>query len=251
MPDPALRAGLVLLRPWSRDDVPAIVAACQDPAIARFSPVIPFPYAESDALTWLASQEPRRLAGEGFDLAVVHRESGSVLGAIGLGSVSTKLCSASIGYWLAAEARGHGYVTTATRMLARWAFDTVAWLALNSLQTRTTLPRNVSRSDAASSERDSCVRTCSCASAANGEIHSSTAFCPTSCPSSSDACPRQVTAPASMPPRCTTGTLSRQGPVGGSRLPRSVIGAWCVVESPSIQRCAQTGSARGVRRLRQ
>lgn len=125
MPDPVLRTGLVLLRPWTRDDVPAIVTACQDPAIARFSPVIPFPYAESDASAWLESQEPMRLAGEGLDLAVVHRESGSVLGAIGLGNVSTTLRSASIGYWLAAEARGRGYMTTATCMLARWAFDTL------------------------------------------------------------------------------------------------------------------------------
>lgn len=139
MPDLALRAGLVLLRPWSREDVPAIVAACQDPAIARVSPVIPFPYAKSDALTWLESQEPMRLAGEGFDLAVVHRESGSVLAAIGLGSVSTKLCSASIGYWLAAEARGHGYMTTATRVLARWAFDTLGLARLEL----TTDPDNV------------------------------------------------------------------------------------------------------------
>ena len=122
-PNPQLRDGSVLLRPWSRDDVPAIVAACQDPAIARFSPVIPFPYQESDALGWLEDQEPTRSAGEGLDLAVVHAVRGTVLGAIGIANLSTTLLSASIGYWLAPEARGHGYMTTATRMLARWAFE--------------------------------------------------------------------------------------------------------------------------------
>ena len=31
--------------------------------------------------------------------------------------------SASIGYWLAGEARGQGYISRAVRVLARWAFD--------------------------------------------------------------------------------------------------------------------------------
>jgi RimJ/RimL family protein N-acetyltransferase len=139
LPDPLLREGFVLLRPWSREDVRAIVAACQDPVIPRFSPVIPFPYEESDALGWLEGQEPMRLAGEGLDLAVVHTESGSVIGAIGIGNVSTTLLSASLGYWLAAEARGHGYMTTAARMLARWAFDSLGLARLEL----TTDPQNV------------------------------------------------------------------------------------------------------------
>jgi RimJ/RimL family protein N-acetyltransferase len=122
-PDPQLQDPPVLLRPWSETDVPAIVAACQDISIARWSPVIPFPYQASDALGWLQAQQPMRLAGDRLDLAVVHAETGSVLGAVGLGSMSATLRTAEVGYWLTAEARGHGYMTTAVRLLARWAFD--------------------------------------------------------------------------------------------------------------------------------
>ena len=82
-PDPPLRAGGLRLRPWRRADIAAIVAACQDPAISRYSPNIPRPYSEADALGWLEGQEPSRLAGAGLELAVAEAESGVVLGAIG------------------------------------------------------------------------------------------------------------------------------------------------------------------------
>jgi RimJ/RimL family protein N-acetyltransferase len=123
LPDPQLQADSVRLRAWSQADVPAIVAACQDLSIARWSPVIPHPYGTGDAVAWLAGQEPARLAGEGLDLAVVASETGSILGSIGLTNASTILRRAAIGYWLAPEARGHGYMTTAVRLLAAWAFE--------------------------------------------------------------------------------------------------------------------------------
>jgi RimJ/RimL family protein N-acetyltransferase/diadenosine tetraphosphate (Ap4A) HIT family hydrolase len=138
-PDPPLRSDDVLLRPWRRADVPAVVAACQDPAISRWSPTIPRPYTDSDALAWLAGQEPARQGGECLDLAVVHATSGQLLGAIGMGNVQIAGGTASIGYWLAPDARGHGYITSAVRLLARWAFD---HLGLARLEL-TTDPENV------------------------------------------------------------------------------------------------------------
>jgi len=66
----------VLLRPFDRRDVPAIVAACQDPEIPRWTSV-PAPYTESDALAWLDSTEE-----ESF--AVVDSSSGDLLGSIGV-----------------------------------------------------------------------------------------------------------------------------------------------------------------------
>lgn len=133
LPEPQLRDGHVLLRPWSNDDVPAIVAACQDQSIARWSPVIPYPYADSDARGWLDSQEPTRAAGEGLDLAIVHTETSAVLGAIGISNVSMTLLSAEVGYWLAADARGHGYMTQALRLLAPWVFDELGLARLQLL----------------------------------------------------------------------------------------------------------------------
>ena len=138
-PSPPLAAGSILLRPWARDDLPFVVEACQDPEVSRYSPVIPFPYTEADAIDWLESQEPARLAGGGLDFAVVHARSGERLGAVGM-KLNALLRSAEIGYWLAQQARGHGYITSAARAIARWLFDDLGLARLEL----TTDPDNLS-----------------------------------------------------------------------------------------------------------
>jgi RimJ/RimL family protein N-acetyltransferase len=138
-PDPLLQGDAILLRPWNGEDVPAIVAACQDPAISRWSPSIPYPYEESHALNWLEQQEPTRRAGQGLGLAVVHTTSNELLGAISMGTGKLAQGTASIGYWLAPQARGHGYITSAVGLLARWGFEQLGLARLEL----TTDPENV------------------------------------------------------------------------------------------------------------
>jgi RimJ/RimL family protein N-acetyltransferase len=122
-PNPPLTAGCVGLRPWAMKDLPFIVDACQDPAVSRYSPSIAFPYSDADARSWLESQEPARLSGCGIDFAVATADTGALVGSIGLTSVNSTGMAATVGYWLALEARGHGYITDATRAISRWAFD--------------------------------------------------------------------------------------------------------------------------------
>jgi RimJ/RimL family protein N-acetyltransferase len=138
-PDPPPTDGVVLLRPWHDDDIEFVVQACQDPEVSRYSPVIPFPYAEADAIGWFDSQEPARLAGEALDLAVSDALTGRPFGAIGLHKVDRRLLSAETGYWLAREARGKGYMSRAVRLLAAWVLDE---LRLERLELRTD-PENV------------------------------------------------------------------------------------------------------------
>jgi RimJ/RimL family protein N-acetyltransferase len=109
-----LRDDELLLRPPADADVPAIVAACQDPDLARFIPGFPSPYGEEDARTWLAT---RAVAKGSRTFLIVDAASGELFGAIEvrLGETGT------IGYWIAKEARGRGIATRATRLLAHWA----------------------------------------------------------------------------------------------------------------------------------
>ena len=119
-PDPPLGDELVELRPWQGRDVPAIVAACNDPETARWT-TVPSPYAEADARAWLERCKTAWSEGAA-PLAVVERESGEVAAAITLwvhGRIG------ELGYWAAPEFRGRGYVTRAVRLLSRWAFDEV------------------------------------------------------------------------------------------------------------------------------
>jgi len=109
-----LRDGDLLLRPPTEADVPAVTAACQDEELARFLPRFPSPYRDQDARDWITS---RNTGDSSRDFLIVDAAGGDLLGAIGVRLGET----GAIGYWIAAEARGRGIATRATRLLARWA----------------------------------------------------------------------------------------------------------------------------------
>ena len=122
-PDPPLRSDQVLLRRWGTDDLPVLVALGQDLTVARWFPVIPYPYTERDAADWLHSEEMARKAGKDISFVMVHAGSEEVLGGISLGNIDGLLRTASSGYWLGADARGHGHMAPTVRLVAAWAFD--------------------------------------------------------------------------------------------------------------------------------
>jgi RimJ/RimL family protein N-acetyltransferase len=105
----------LVLRTWRETDAPAVYAACQDPEIQRWIPVIPRPYTEADARAFVTDElglGPNRFA-------VV--QDGRVVG-----SMSMRVNAAGnghIGYWCARDARGRGITTRALRVLCRYAFD--------------------------------------------------------------------------------------------------------------------------------
>ncbi len=124
-PDPPLTDRVIALRAWTLDDLGFVVKVFEDPEVSRYSPTIPFPYTSADALSWFETNEATRLAGTALRFAVIDAATEEPVGAIGLNQVSELLKSANVGYSLAPEARGHGYITRAVRVLARWAFDSL------------------------------------------------------------------------------------------------------------------------------
>lgn len=115
-----IRDGDLVLRPWTEDDIDALVAACNDPEIAHWIPVIPQPYTEEDALSFVRG-ESAGVPEHSFAVAV----RGRVVGALGMSLNSLKY-KGTIGYWVAAPARGQGSCTRALRALSRWAFAELA-----------------------------------------------------------------------------------------------------------------------------
>lgn len=85
---------------------------------------LPSPYTEDDARSWLASQEAARLAGTALEMAVADAATGAMLGSLAT-RLDQRTLTANIGYWLAPEAQGHGYMTTAVRLVCRWLFASV------------------------------------------------------------------------------------------------------------------------------
>jgi RimJ/RimL family protein N-acetyltransferase len=111
-----LRNGDLVLRSWMEDDIVALVAAIDDPEIAHWIPLIPHPYTEDDAREFLRGD----VAADDYRLAVTL--DGEVVGGIGIG-VNSHQYRGTIGYWVAAPARGQGICTRALRLLSRHALD--------------------------------------------------------------------------------------------------------------------------------
>ena len=120
LPDPPLGNGDIALRPWRPQDVPAIVAACQDPEIPKWT-LVPSPYSEDDARLWLAAQSAARRGGRRVELAIVDPED-RLLGSIAIAR-SLDGSAGEVGYWVAREARRRGVATRAVQLLAGWAFS--------------------------------------------------------------------------------------------------------------------------------
>jgi RimJ/RimL family protein N-acetyltransferase len=115
-----LRDGDIRLRPWTLDDVPAIVAACNDPDIHHWIPAVPSPYTEADARAFVEGEVP----GIGTQQFAITQD-GVVVGSIGMGVNNSR--TGHIGYWCAREARGRGVTTRALRLLCKHGLDDCGW----------------------------------------------------------------------------------------------------------------------------
>ena len=104
----------IVLRNWRDDDVDDLVAACNDPLVQRFLPLLPTPYTKDDALGWAGTKDP-------WQVAIAEPDGGRLLGAVGL--TERGAGEAEIGYWTAPWARGKGVATAATVQLTARAFD--------------------------------------------------------------------------------------------------------------------------------
>ena len=122
LPDPPLRSGDLLLRPWRPEDAPALVEAWADEEVRRWTAVPPVcdqAYAER----WIGADAERRDRDLSLDLVVERR--GEVAGEVGLSSIDRAAGRADIGWWTAAAYRGQGVASTAAGLLVRWASSTL------------------------------------------------------------------------------------------------------------------------------
>jgi ribosomal-protein-alanine N-acetyltransferase len=122
LPEPPLSDSVVMLRPFTLDDVDWVTEGCQDPGVARFTGV-PYPYTSDHAREWIGGQADERARGDGMHLAVTAATDGSPLGAVGMASVDWDHERAELGYWTVPAARGRGVAPRALRLLAAHLFE--------------------------------------------------------------------------------------------------------------------------------
>jgi RimJ/RimL family protein N-acetyltransferase len=114
--------GTTALRPWRDSDIGSLVAACQDPEIARWTRV-PRPYGEADARAFLMRRFDDLQVGLSASFAIVSASDlEHLLGTASLLRFAWEHARAEVGYWLAAPARGHGHATRAVQLICAWGF---------------------------------------------------------------------------------------------------------------------------------
>ena len=118
-----LRTNALILRPWKLDDAPAIAEACSDPEIARWLPMIPSPYGEEDAVSFIGQAHENWKRGEAYNFAILDAAGRRLAGSIAMRVL--RFNTGHFGYWVTREARGHGGATEALKTLSRWAVDTL------------------------------------------------------------------------------------------------------------------------------
>ena len=96
-----LTDGVVTLRRFTFDDVPAVTRACQDPEISRWTAGIPAPYEEVHARGWIARHDHFWDQEGTAAFAFCDSKSGELLGSMALGEVDFTARSAVAGYWAA------------------------------------------------------------------------------------------------------------------------------------------------------
>ena len=123
-------AGGIRIRLRSDADLPAIVAACRDPEIPRWTRV-PSDYDENAARDWSVRAANEQANGDSLSVLVTDAGDDGLLGSIGIVAIDWEEGRCDIGYWMAAEARGRGVATRAVRALAEWTFANLPMQRIN------------------------------------------------------------------------------------------------------------------------
>ncbi|MYG98302.1 MAG: GNAT family N-acetyltransferase [Acidimicrobiaceae bacterium] len=119
---PRLAGPATRLRLWGVEDAPVLAAAWSDPAI-RGRLEVPEPADEAAAVRWISQRERAWAEGRSVDLAVTDRQSGAVIGEVGLSGFDPARRAALIGWWIAEGWRGQGRAAEAVRLLLDWALS--------------------------------------------------------------------------------------------------------------------------------
>jgi RimJ/RimL family protein N-acetyltransferase len=121
---PSATAPGLLLRPWTVQDIPAMVAAYSDPVMRRWLPH-PVTTAE-EAHRIIQARRAASLAGTSFSFAVIHARpddtTGTLVGSVSVRRMDAEATSGEVGYWVTAPWRGRGIAPRALNAVCEWAF---------------------------------------------------------------------------------------------------------------------------------
>lgn len=115
----------LLLRPWGPQDVPALVAAYDDPAIRYWHHRT---MTADEAAAWVVHTAERWRDETDAEWAVVA--DADLVGRVALRGVELAVGQGEVSYWTRPQARGRGVASDAVQRVASWALATVGFWRL-------------------------------------------------------------------------------------------------------------------------
>jgi RimJ/RimL family protein N-acetyltransferase len=122
-----LTDGLILLRPPRTEDLPALTEAVRE-SLAELHPWMDWAteaYDEVSAQRWLEFVQQYWEHASGFQFAITDAASGQYLGNCAVDGINLKYRFCNLGYWVRTSRTGQGIASRATRLAAKFAFETV------------------------------------------------------------------------------------------------------------------------------
>jgi ribosomal-protein-alanine N-acetyltransferase len=111
----------VVLRPLVLGDATSVQLLAGERAVAETTALIPHPYPEGAAQTWIAGQARSWNTGKEYTYAIAAGEDPTLVGTIALRPVATE--RENLGYWIGRPYWGRGYATAAASAIITIAFS--------------------------------------------------------------------------------------------------------------------------------
>lgn len=117
-----LEGKLVCLRKFKPSDAEAVYQICKDKQMARWTMGLPADYKLEHATAFI--RKARRLARQNRELhfAITLKESGRLIGTMGLKRIDTTHKCAEIGFVIGRKYQAKGYATEAVGLILEFAF---------------------------------------------------------------------------------------------------------------------------------
>jgi RimJ/RimL family protein N-acetyltransferase len=119
--------GNIALRQFTLEDVPALFNAIRE-SMTQLSAWMMWAnpqYSIEDTQAFVSKCGPGWEKGEQYSFAIVDAHDGQFVGSVGLSAVNRAHGFANLGYWIRTRKTRHGVATSATRMAARFSFETL------------------------------------------------------------------------------------------------------------------------------
>jgi len=113
----------LLLRKFKLSDVTKVVKLAGVFEIADTTLRIPHPYEEKDAKGWIEQQYTWLNQNLSVTWAITIKESGDLIGAIGLMNFQEIFLHAEMGYWIGKPFWNKGYATEAAQAILKYGFE--------------------------------------------------------------------------------------------------------------------------------